>query len=55
LGGLSFIAEAFILYAIPTTLKSKERKISKIEKWLMISVAFLFVFFTIAILLDPRF
>lgn len=55
LGGLSFVAETFILYAIPTILRRRESNISRLEKWLMISIAFLFIFFATAILLDPRF
>ena len=54
-GGLSFLAEAFILYAIPTILKRRENKISKLEKWLVASVIFLIIFFVTAILLDPKF
>lgn len=53
LGGLSIIAEVFLLMAIPKIWKNKES--TKLDKWVLVSVIFLVVFFIIATLLDPRF
>jgi len=53
LGGLSFIAEAFLLISIPIVWKRK--KFSKLEKYVVIAIVFLFIFFLIATILDPRY
>lgn len=53
LGSLSFLAEGFLLVSIPIVLKRK--KFSKLEKYVVIAIVFLFVFFLIATMLDPRY
>lgn len=52
-GGLSIIAEIFLLITIPKVLKRKE--FSGLEKWILIAVMFLVLFFIMATFLDPRF
>lgn len=53
LGGLSIIAEVFLLITIPKVWKRKE--FTKLDRWILIVVAFLMVFFITATILDPRF
>ena len=53
LGSLSFLAEGFLLVSIPVVLKRK--KFSKLEKYVVMAIVFLFVFFLIATILDPRY
>jgi membrane-associated protease RseP (regulator of RpoE activity) len=53
LGGLSFLAEAFLLISIPIIRKRKN--FSELEKVVVIATGFLLLFFLIAITLDPRY
>jgi len=53
LGGLSFLAEIFLLISIPVVLKRK--KFSKLEKVVFITIVLLVLFFIICTLLDPRY
>jgi hypothetical protein len=53
LGGLSFLAEAFLLISIPIIWKRKT--FSKLEKVVAIVTGLLILFFLVAIMLDPRY
>ena len=53
LGGLSIIAEIFLLVAIPKAWSRKEFTI--LDKWILIALIFLIVFFVTATLLDPKY
>lgn len=53
LGGLSIIAEVFLLVAIPKVWKVKEY--SRLDKLIFILIVFLIVFFVTTIVLDPRY
>lgn len=53
LGGLSFLAEVFLLISIPVVWKRK--KFSKLEKYVAITTTLLVLFFLIATVLDPRY
>jgi hypothetical protein len=53
LGGLSFLAEGFLLISIPFIWK--RQSFSKLEKYIVIATAFLLLFFITAILLDPNY
>ncbi len=51
-GGLSFIAEAFLLIAIPV-VQSKNNP--KLNRWIIASIVYLVVFLAICLLLDPKY
>jgi hypothetical protein len=52
-GGISFIAEAILIYALPFAVFNKSTAAkNRLTKYCII---YLLTFFTIAILLDPRF
>jgi len=53
LGGLSVVAEIFLLVAIPKVWKEKE--FTKLDKGILIAAVFLITFFMTATLLDPRY
>lgn len=53
LGGLSFIIEVFLLIYIPKAIKTKQADCT--EKFVIAGILYLLIFFTICILLDPRF
>ena len=53
LGGISFLAEIVLLFAIPKVWK--EDKLSRLGKTVIFLVLFLTIFFIIATLLDPRY
>lgn len=53
LGGLSFVVELFLIITIPVVIKRKAY--SKLEKWVILCFTFLFIFFAMCILLDPRY
>lgn len=53
LGVSSFIAEAFLLVAIPAVIRKK--RVTLLEKTIFVVVVALILFFLMAILLDPRF
>ena len=53
LGGLSFIAEAFLLISIPILFRRKQ--ISRLEKYVFVVSFFLLIFFLVATFLDPRY
>lgn len=53
LGGLSFITEAFLLVSIPIVWKRK--RFSRLEKYVVMAIVFLLLFFLVATILDPRY
>ena len=53
LGGLSVIAEVFLIVSIPIVWR--RRTFSKLEKITMVVVGLLLLFFLVAITLDPRY
>ena len=53
LGGLSFLAEGFLLISIPLILK--RNSISRHDKYCIAATVYLLLFFVTAILLDPRY
>lgn len=53
LGGLSFLAEGFLLVSIPLIWKRQD--FSKLENYVVIATSFLFLFFMMAIMLDPNY
>lgn len=53
LGFTSFIAEAFLLIAIPVVIRKK--KITTLERIIWVVVIFLIFYFLIVTFLDPRF
>lgn len=53
LGGLSFLAEAFLLISIPIVWKRKVY--SRLEKYVVFTIFSLLLYFLIAIMLDPRY
>lgn len=52
LGGLSVIVELFLLVVIPKVWRGKD--FVKLDRWIMTAVLYLLIFFTTAIVLDPR-
>jgi hypothetical protein len=48
----SFLAEIFLLISIPI-VKNRKKK-SSLEKWVVGAIIFMFVYFPIVFLLDPR-
>jgi|SRR3989344_4510542 len=53
LGGLSIVAEFFLIVAIPKVWRKKELML--LDIWILASVIFLILFFVTAISLDPRY
>ena len=53
LGFISFGIEVFLIVAIPKVMKNKEN--SKLEKYVMISLLFLVIYFISVSLMDPRY
>ena len=53
LGGISFLAEAFLLISIPIVWKRKVY--SRLEKCVVFTIFSLLLYFLIAIMLDPRY
>lgn len=53
LGGLSFLAEAFLLISIPVVWKRKT--FSNLEMYIVTITSLLLLFFLVATMLDPRY
>ena len=53
LGGLSFLAEGFLLISIPFVWK--RQSFLKLEKYIVMTTVFLLLFFIMAIMLDPKY
>jgi len=53
LGYLSFITEAFLLIAIPLSLKNNQN--SKLKVTILVSIIFLMTYFVFITFLDPRY
>lgn len=52
LGYVSFIIEAFLIVAIPKVIKAKAN--TRLEKYVIIAILFLAIYFVTVTLLDPR-
>lgn len=52
LGGFSFFTGGFLLIAIPKIIRLN--KITKLEKWTIAGVLYLFIFLGVCIILDPN-
>ncbi|MEK7070284.1 MAG: hypothetical protein AAB966_00590 [Patescibacteria group bacterium] len=49
----SFLAEIFLLVSIP--IIKKRKAISTLERWVVVVVIFMLIYFPVVILLDPRY